>query len=325
MTDLDMLRDALAERASRAPDTHVVLSNTTDGLRRLRSRRKATALAGAVAVTTGALVAGVALLNQAQPGRSDTAIQAATVPNQQPTEQLPTEPGIRPKLPFSVAIPAGYRIDSWSVSDSGSISTLLGGAGQIEVALLDRTGPLLAGTETTPTTVRGIPAQLHRYGPGGGIPTNVNLTWQIVPGKWATVTTTSEQQVRSVAESMTLTPSNPPAAGRLTGVPAGFSVTYWGRGNVGSTTVMICPDHYTDKNACAQLSLMSGTAPDKVDTPVEGQQAPLGEPDAAGVRQTPDGHILVRQVDQGHWAEVSTGLPGGAIQLRAIILAASAN
>jgi hypothetical protein len=135
----------------------------------------------------------------------------------------------------------------------------------------------------------------------------------------------TEEQVRSVAESMTTTPSNPPAAGHLSGLPAGLSATYWGRGNVGVTVIMICPDHHTDKTECAELELNAGTAPDEVNTAVEGQKAPLSKPDASGVRQTPDGRNLVRQVDPGHWAEATIGTSISAPQLRDILLAASAS
>ncbi|MET0132705.1 MAG: hypothetical protein ABW215_03840 [Kibdelosporangium sp.] len=320
MTDLDMLRDALASRASRAPDTDVVLANTTESVRRRRTRRRATALAGTVAVATGALVTGVALVDQApadqaQPGRPEAGIQAAT----SASAQVLPESGHRPKLPFTVTVPAGYQLQDWSVGDTSAITHYKGGAGQLEVALLDRLGPNPENTEKK-TTVRGIPAVFRVYASGRGL----SLTWEIAPGRWALVAAADEQQSQAVADSVTLTPSDPPAAGRLTDVPAGLSVIYWGRGNVGMTTVMLCPDKFTDKNQCAVLNLDSGTAPDKVNTKVQGQQAPLSAPDAAGVRQTPDGETLVRQIDPGNWAQASTGTSISAKQLREIILAAAA-
>ncbi|SMD26953.1 hypothetical protein [Kibdelosporangium aridum] len=326
MTDLEMLRNALAERASRAPDVDVVLANATHDVRRLRSRRKATALAGTVAVATGALVAGVTLINQpgpndpGQPRQPDTGVQAATTPS-------PAKPKvIRPQLPFTVTIPAGYQVESWSVGDSGAILDFKGSGGLAQAALLNRVTPSVKGsqtTQTTQTTVRGIPAQLEQISLAGGH-TYATLTWELIPGKSALVQGNSEQQARSIAESMTTEPSELPSTGQLASLPAGLLVSYWGRGNVSTPLAMLCPERYSDKNKCAQVYFNNGTVPNEVNISIEGEKAPLGAPDADGVRQTPDGRRLARQVDPGHWVEATSGTSTTAAQLRELVLAASA-
>jgi hypothetical protein len=322
MTDLEMLRKALAERASRAPDTDVVLANATHGVRRLRSRRKATALAGVVAVATGALVAGAALINQpgpnepGQPRQPDTVVQAATPPGSAKPE------AIRPQLPFTVPIPAGYQVESWSVGDSGGILDFKGTGGPVQVALVDRASPSMQGTQTTQTTVRGIPARLEQMSGGGR--TFATLTWELTPGKSAFVRGNSEQQTRSIAESMTTKPSELPSTGQLASVPAGLQVTYWGRGNVSTPLAMLCPEQHSDKNECAQVYFNDGTVPNEVNTSIKDEKAPLGAPDADGVRQTPDGRRLARQTGPGHWVEATSGTSTTAAQLRELVLAASA-
>jgi hypothetical protein len=319
MTDLDMLRDALAKRASQAPDTDLVLANTSEGVQRLRTRRRATALAGTVAVAVGVLVAGVAVLNRSEPGTDVQAAAASSHPVVAPA------PGIRARLPFTVTVPAGYKFDSWSMDPPGAIADFRGSAGQIEVALSQRLPPTVGNAETQATTVRGIPAEIRLYTSTGAKPSFVMLTWEITPGMSALVSGSTEQQVRAVAESMTTAPSEPPSSGTLARIPAGLSTTYWGRESIGFTLVMFCPDQHSDKAQCAQLELNAGTAPDEVGISADGKKAPLGKPDAAGVRQTPDGRILVRQTDNGHWAEATIGTSISPAQLRDILLAVSAD
>ncbi|KAA2263823.1 hypothetical protein F0L68_09130 [Solihabitans fulvus] len=335
MTDHDLLRAALTERASRAPDPEVVLANTTIGIRRARSRRRATAVAGTVAIATAAIAAGVMVLDRQGPTQSAHQVQPATAPTQQsstarqasPGQQLPTKPSVSATLPFTFTAPAGFRWDNWSVTPSASMVDLRNGTSQVN-ALLTPTAPRQGGHQgnAQPTTVRGSQAELRQLTPASGGPVTVQLVWQPAPGTWITVTSSSAELARSVADSITLTPSDPPEAGAVASLPAGLAVSYWGRGNAGMTTVMIGPDEFADKTMCATLNFRSGTAPNEVTTSGQGQRAPLSAPDADGVRHTPDGRILVRQLDQNHWAQASLGTSAvTAAQLRDIILAASAH
>lgn len=327
MSDLDLLRAALRERASLAPDSDAVFAKVTDGIRRRRARRRAAGLVGTAAATVGVLVAAGWLNTAASPAGS---VPVAASPGSS-TSPAPV-PG--PRLPFSVtAPPDGYHLSTWRIGPAESSVQYVGHADFQTIVVRLRPQDPAAGASGQATTVQGIPAMRRPLSPGGS---DTELSWQLSPGQWASVygaqPAVSEQQLRSVAESVTATPVDLATSLRVASLPNGLAPTRWSGDSI-SNNVTLCPpgaDSASAANRCVEMGLRAGTAPDtwtvrSAADKVSGASpatTPLSQPGPDGTRLSPDGHVVVRQLDPTHWLSVNSAEVDSAV-LRELATAAS--
>jgi hypothetical protein len=299
MTDLELLREALRERESSAPDPASVLARTKLRLRRRRNLRRAAGLTGAVTLTAAALIGIFAVPSTPPPG--PVAEPAST------SETTPLKGGL---LPFTVGeVPAGYHLMSWANEGDGQTVQYLGD-GDYKVLTV---GVRYADPGGSATTVDGKPAKLRTI---AGDPVVLELSWEIVPGQWIRVRgakdVVGEPTVREVAESVTAAPST---VGQVLEVeiPAGLPEQSSTGDPLLGQFFYLCPADAGQFPAqrCATLRLRSGTALREftVGGPNgEPLTIPLTEQEADGVTvlTSADGHVVVRQLDNAHWISVDS-------------------
>jgi hypothetical protein len=233
------------------------------------------------------------------------------------------------------ALPAGYQLDSWRIGPAESSVQYVGQADFRAIVVRLRPQDPAAGASGQATTVQGIPATRRQVSPGGS---DTELSWQLSPGQWASVygaqPAVSVQQLRSVAESVTATPIDLAASLRVASLPNGLALTSWTHGAVLRDHVTLCPpgaDPVSAAKRCVELRLQVGTAPDtwrvgsaagngsgaKVES-----MTPLSQRGPDATLLTPDGHVVVRQLDPTHWLSVDSAEVDSAV-LRELAASAS--
>jgi hypothetical protein len=301
MTDLELLREALRERESSAPDPATVLARTKFRLRRRRNLRRAAGLTSAVALTAAALIGIVAFPSAPPPG--PVAEPASTSTSK--TTQL--KGGL---LPFTVGeVPVGYHLMSWANEGAGQTVQYLGD-GDYKVLTV---GIRFADPGGSATTVGGKPAKLRTIEAN---PVVLELSWEIAPGQWIRVQGTrdavGEPIVREVAESVTATPSTVGPVLEVE-IPDGLPEESSTGDPLLGQFFYLCPADAGEfpGQRCATLRLRSGTALREftVGGPNGGiLTIPLTEHEADGVTvlTSADGHVVVRQLDNAHWISVDS-------------------
>jgi len=302
MTDLELLREALRERESSAPDPTIVLARTKVRLRRRRNLRRAAGLTGAVALTAAALIGIVAIPSAPVPG---PVTEPAT------TSKLTSLKG--GLLPFTVGeVPAGYHLTSWANEGDGQSVQYLGQANyKVLTVGIRYTDP--AGGSGTATTVGGKPAKLRTI---AADPVELELSWESGPGQWLRVKgskdVVGEQTLRQVAESVTAATSTVAPVLEVE-IPDGLSEESSMGEKVLGQFFYLCPREAGEYpgQACATVRLRNGTAQREfgVGGPNgEDLKIPLTEQEAGGVTllKSSDGRVVVRQLDNTYWISVDS-------------------
>jgi hypothetical protein len=308
MTDLELLREALRERESSAPDPTTVLAKTKLRLRRRRNLRRAAGLTGAVALTAAALVGIVAIPVTPATGPVAEPANANTTSATSKTTRLKGA-----LLPFTVGdVPADYHLSSWANEGEGQTVQYLGDA-DYKVLTVGIRYADPAGGSATATTVGGKPAKLRTIAAN---PVVLELSWEIVAGHWIRVNGTKdvvgEQTLRQIAESVTATPSTVGATLEVE-IPAGLPEESSTGDPLIGQFFYLCPadaGEYPGQR-CATVRLRSGTALRKftVGGPNgESLEIPLIEQEVDGVTlaKSSDGHIVARQLDNAYWISVDS-------------------
>jgi hypothetical protein len=309
-SELDLLRAVLCDRAALAPEPADLLPAARRLIHRRQVRRRVGLVAGVVVVTALALVG--------------TGLFGHLIPHDRSAHQ-PGGPLPPPVLPFTVgAVPSGYVMDSWYVSNGMNQQLFYNGHQRIYVQLTN-SDPSRNTNHQKSLGVNGHPAVL-------GITTDTifrQLSWQAAPGRWMYVYgltgTISEGQLLTWAESVSLTPTTKAVALRIASLPAGLAVVSWSA-TIAATamdvTVTLCPpnppargDHH-----CIWVHMGTGAAP-KIDDShpnaisVDSKPVVLTPRNTAPMITT-SGRIVTRQVDSTHWVSVRTATADPAIVLR---------
>lgn len=322
-SELGGLRTVLRERADLAPDATTILGRTHTLVRRRRARRRTAGLLGAVLVTIGGLSTAALLTHDNGPNM--VAVGAPEVHAVAPA----VNPVIPPTMPFTVgAVPAGYSVDTWTVSPTGPDTVQLAGKNDFQTIVVSwsDSDPALQESQVSQTTVHGHAAVI------GSIPQQPSMrriSWPVPGGHWlgviGNVPVVGEQNLRLVAGSITLRPSVMPVNLHLKPVPAAIAnVAEWNGGNMPPALdeAVLCQAGVTDPNSkgCVSVQLSTGTRPTSVLGPfkpgnlrgplpsvalhvVTVQGMTLYVTDRTGMAT---GGVVVRQIDAGHWVSVTS-------------------
>jgi hypothetical protein len=335
MIDTGSVERALGSLERLAPDEGAVLAGFRQRVA-VRRRRRQVASAVGVAGTATAVAVGVVFAlpdRGADPGgRSTVSAAAPPTSSSAPSKAASVLPA--PELPFTVAwLPPGYTLARWDVSvavtyayyetepnaQTGEIPTIMVGASAARPQ-----NP--AGAVSEPTTIGGHPGVLQRMTVGR------QFMWQFPGGPWVVVGTRDEMpedQLRQVAESVALQPTTVPVAVGLTRLPDGYRLARSQDLGDESVTLTLCGEGvdpmWPSGEQCLDVRLMAGTAPTEVPkrdgttmemVPVDQEEVVDGVP----TRATADGKIVVAQVGEEHWVEVST-VAGEVSLLRSVAAA----
>lgn len=321
MIDTGSVERALGSLERLAPDEGAVLAGFRQRVA-VRRRRRQVASAVGVAGTATAVAVGVVFAlpdRGAGPGGGST-VSAAAPPTSSSAPSKAASVLPPPELPFTVAwLPSGYTLARWDVSDAvtyayyemapdaqtGEIPTIMVGASAARPQ-----NP--AGAVDEPTTVGGHPGVLQRMTVGR------QFMWQFPDGLWVVVGTRDgmpEDQLRQVAESVAHQPTPLAVPVGLTRLPDGYRLARSQDQGDGSVTLTLCGEGvdpmWPTGDQCLNVRMASGTAPAEVPkrdgttmemVPVDQEETV----DGVLTRATADGRIVVAQVEEDRWVEVST-------------------
>lgn len=301
MTDLELLRAELRERESLAPDPGVVLTRAHAVLRRRRTVRRTGGLVAVAAATAGVLVAGTAVLQAGPP--------APVPPAGQATHPALVSPAA--SLPFTIGhLPPGYVIDTWRLTPGDLVVELLDKQPNRVISIHLQAGDPAAAGGGEPRTVNGVPAVLRL------VQSEQQLSWQLYPGNWVIVSGHKDfvavDVLQALADSMTPVPMPVGPSLREISPPPGLTVVFASGGSPTDQAVTFCPapTMNPDTPGCVNIVVHAGTMPSVVEMPVPGtktmQDFPLMTLADSLLRVTADGRTAVRQIDPGHWIEVTS-------------------
>lgn len=327
MINNDSVHRALDSLERYAPAEDNVLAGFHEGVARRRRRRQVGSVLG-VAGAAALVALGVVLVSPGKGGDQPAGQNQAAAP---PTTSVKVaKPVPAPALPFTVSgLPAGYQLDAWETSPNEGSAQYVGSKDfqTIVVWLSTNPRPAKAGGDTEEaTTIAGRPGTIRRLAPDQK---ETQLVWQLADGRWVMVggraPTVQLAALRTVAESLTLTPTQLPAMVPLNVLPDGYEVANWNGGGTGAPfngSVMLCRSGAMGKRGaeipadCINVALMKGTAPantqgkkgaaEVYDIPVDQEKVVNG----VVTRASADGTIVFAQLGADHWAQVFSRAAG---------------
>lgn len=300
--DLAALRALLHDRANVTPDVDALLTNVHAGAKRIRRRRRAAGLAGAVVVTTGAL-ASIGVLAH----RGDDGVHVAAPPPTSSVQVTSLSPDgwstqLPPRLPFSVG--DGWQVVTWNANGPAiSAEYAKSGVAQAVMIALASTDPTLGLTQVSQTTVHGVAAVITALGKGEVID-EWQLSWPVSGGRWVVVAasgspTATSQLLRQFAGSVTLTTSQAPSDFEAVNLPPGWGVGSWqGPNSPAHDRLRLCP---TAQDDCVVMQVVtSSTIPSDSDQPVKHAIV-----NGTSIEYSMDGTRVDRELSGNQWLVIT--------------------
>jgi hypothetical protein len=321
MINNDSVHRALDSLERYAPAEDNVLAGFHEGVARRRKRRQVGSVLG-VAGVAGLVALGVVLVIPGKGGDQPAGQNQAAAP---PTsaEVKVAKPVPPAALPFTVSgVPAGYELETWEVSPNEGHAQYVGSKDFQAIVVWLSADPRpakQAGDTEEATTIAGRPGTIRRLEPDQK---ETQVIWQLADGRWVMVggraPTVQLATLRTIADSLTLTPTPLPATVPLNVLPDGYEVADWsgsGKGAPYGGGVTLCRSGDVAKRGveipatCVNVSLMDGTAPantqgkrgagETFDIPVDQQKVVNG----VTTRATADGTLVFAQLDAGNWVQ----------------------